>query len=146
MVRRAVGSEFMGNAFVFPGGSVDEGDGSVGAAEAVRWDGDPEELPWRAAALRELYEEAGLALTSPAGLHIASGADDPYRAVVAAGGVFDAGQLHWVSRWITPEVDNYGFARWVKDHEEELRTGLGAGLHFGEWWGQGIQRRYGQGR
>jgi RNA ligase len=47
------------------------------------------------------------------------------------------------SRWITPEDDNYGFARWVKDHEDELRTGLGIGKHFGEWWGAGIQRRYG---
>jgi hypothetical protein len=47
------------------------------------------------------------------------------------------------SGWITPENDNAGFAKWVRDHEEELRTGLGPGLHFGEWWGSGIQRRYG---
>lgn len=47
------------------------------------------------------------------------------------------------SRWITPEADNFGFARWVRDHEEELRVGLGFGTHFGEWWGAGIQRRYG---
>jgi hypothetical protein len=47
------------------------------------------------------------------------------------------------SRWVTPEADNMGWARWVKEHEEELRTGLGIGRHFGEWWGSGIQRRYG---
>lgn len=47
------------------------------------------------------------------------------------------------SRYITPEADNYGFARWVKENEDELRTGLGLGIHFGEWWGSGIQRRYG---
>lgn len=47
------------------------------------------------------------------------------------------------TRWITPEDDNAGFARWVAEHEEELRTGLGVGRHFGEWWGSGIQRRYG---
>ena len=46
------------------------------------------------------------------------------------------------SRWITPEDDNYGFARWVKENEAELRK-LGYGTHFGEWWGAGIQRRYG---
>lgn len=46
------------------------------------------------------------------------------------------------TRWITPEDDNYGFAKWVKEHEEELK-GLGPGRHFGEWWGQGIQRNYG---
>lgn len=47
------------------------------------------------------------------------------------------------NRWITPEDDNYGFARWVKEREEILREGLGFGHHFGEWWGHGIQRRYG---
>jgi hypothetical protein len=47
------------------------------------------------------------------------------------------------NRWITPEDDNYGFARWVKEREDELRKALGPGTHFGEWWGAGIQRRYG---
>lgn len=46
------------------------------------------------------------------------------------------------SRWITPEADNFGFAAWVEDHAEELRS-LGPGYHYGEWWGAGIQRRYG---
>lgn len=46
------------------------------------------------------------------------------------------------TRWITPEDDNYGFAKWVKAHEDELR-GLGPGAHSGEWWGSGIQRVYG---
>jgi hypothetical protein len=50
------------------------------------------------------------------------------------------------TRWITPEDDNFGFARWVAEHAEELREGLGVGRHYGEWWGQGIQRRYGQDR
>lgn len=47
------------------------------------------------------------------------------------------------TRWITPESDNYGFAGWVARHADELREGLGVGQHFGEWWGAGIQRRYG---
>ncbi len=46
------------------------------------------------------------------------------------------------SRWVTPVDDNYGFARWAQDHKEELLK-LGPGRHFGEWWGAGIQRRYG---
>ena len=46
------------------------------------------------------------------------------------------------TRWITPDDDNQGFARWVAEHADELRTGLGIGKHFGEWWGSGIQRRY----
>lgn len=44
-------------------------------------------------------------------------------------------------KWITPENDNYGFARWAYENKEELLK-LGVGSHFGEWWGQGIQRRY----
>lgn len=46
------------------------------------------------------------------------------------------------SRVITPDDDNFGFARWVHDHQSELAM-LGPGHHFGEWWGQGIQRGYG---
>lgn len=46
------------------------------------------------------------------------------------------------TRWITPENDNFGFAAWVEANREELLK-LGPGRHFGEWWGQGIQRRYG---
>jgi len=45
-------------------------------------------------------------------------------------------------RYLTIETDNFGFARWVKDNGEELLK-LGPGRHFGEWWGQGIQRNYG---
>lgn len=46
------------------------------------------------------------------------------------------------TRWITPEDDNFGFARWAHERKDEL-MGLGLGKHFGEWWGAGIQRRYG---
>ena len=45
------------------------------------------------------------------------------------------------TRWITPENDNFGFAKWVADHAEEL-VHLGVGTHRGEWWGNGIQRNY----
>lgn len=46
------------------------------------------------------------------------------------------------NRWITPEDDNFGFARWVADNAVQLAE-LGPGRHFGEWWGKGIQRGYG---
>lgn len=45
------------------------------------------------------------------------------------------------SRWITPDDDNFGFARWVSENRESLLR-LGKGQHFGEWWGYGIQRCY----
>lgn len=46
------------------------------------------------------------------------------------------------TRWLTPENDNYGFCKWVLANWDELAK-LGPGQHFGEWWGQGIQIRYG---
>jgi hypothetical protein len=46
------------------------------------------------------------------------------------------------TRWITPEDDNFGFARWAYGHADELLS-LGPGHHFGEWWGAGVQRGYG---
>ena len=46
------------------------------------------------------------------------------------------------TRWITPGDDNFGFAKWCKENEEELLK-LGPGHHFGEWYGKGIQRGYG---
>ncbi len=46
------------------------------------------------------------------------------------------------TRWITTEDDNFGFAQWVYQNAQDL-TNLGPGRHFGEWWGMGIQRKYG---
>jgi hypothetical protein len=58
---------------------------------------------------------------------------------IGDGGEFLTGSR---TKWITPEDDNYGFARWANSHKAELME-LGPGRHFGEWWGQGIQRKYG---
>jgi hypothetical protein len=63
--------------------------------------------------------------------------------------ITEDGQLYAGSRslWVlTPDgitTDNYGFGRWVLEHKDELIAGLGIGRHYGEWWGQGIQRKYG---
>lgn len=46
------------------------------------------------------------------------------------------------TRFVTPENDNFGFASWVWEHADQL-VKLGEGRHFGEWWGAGIQRKYG---
>lgn len=45
------------------------------------------------------------------------------------------------TRWITPDNDNFGFARWVQANASEL-VKLGPGRHYGEWFGSGIQRGY----
>lgn len=43
-------------------------------------------------------------------------------------------------RLITPDDDNYGFARWVYDNAGVLTDTLGYGYHYGEWFGEGIQK------
>jgi hypothetical protein len=58
---------------------------------------------------------------------------------IADDGTVTAGSRN---RWLTLDKDNYGFCRWVTDNAEQLRE-LGPGYHYGEWWGGGIQRRYG---
>lgn len=47
------------------------------------------------------------------------------------------------SRVITPADDNYGFASWVEKNALGLYHALGEGVHFGEWWGGGVNRGYG---
>lgn len=43
-------------------------------------------------------------------------------------------------RIITPDDDNYGFAKWVYDNAGALLDTLGYGYHYGEWYGEGIQK------
>ena len=47
------------------------------------------------------------------------------------------------SRWLTPEDDNFGFAKKVQESKDELIKSLGQGKHFGEWMGSGVGRNYG---
>lgn len=88
-------------------------------------------------ALVEIADEHGLEnfKVDPSCLQILPGASDGDSALALYAGSR--------SRWITPDNDNYGFARWVLEHVEELKA-LGPGRHYGEWWGAGIQRRYNQ--
>ena len=43
-------------------------------------------------------------------------------------------------RMITPDDDNFGFAKWVYDNAGVLTDTLGYGYHYGEWFGEGIQK------
>ncbi len=63
---------------------------------------------------------------------------------IGENGEFQVGSRN---KWLTDEQgniqsDNAGFAKWAVANREELET-LGVGFHYGEWWGQGIQRGYG---
>jgi 8-oxo-dGTP pyrophosphatase MutT (NUDIX family) len=55
LVRRTTGARFMGGVWVFPGGAVDDTEGTGDAAQRI-------------AAIRELHEEAGIVLDDPAAL------------------------------------------------------------------------------
>ncbi len=80
LVRRTPQAKFMGGVWVFPGGAVDAsdedgpGDRDIAAGEGTPSDaprGDsatPGERALRAAAIRELREEAGIAVEDPAAL------------------------------------------------------------------------------
>lgn len=78
----------------------------------------------------------------------------PEEADVSLGHVTFDGTEYWEvgaqsrNRLIFPgkQTDNYGFAGWVYENAYSLRTVLGEGTHYGEWWGKGIARGYGQER
>src|SRR5690242_15477805 len=66
--------------------------------------------------------------------------EGPDPAIIACVGVGDDDYVVYAQsrkRLITPDADNYGFARWVVDNAQTLALDLGPGLHFGEWWGHG---------
>ncbi len=94
VLERSSGSRFLPGYVVFPGGAVDAGD--EGLAQA--WFGSAAEAA-RAAAVRELAEEAGLALTAT-GLALAD-PGDPMAALAASPPNRD--QLAEVAHWVAPE-------------------------------------------
>ena len=87
MVRRHDNVAFMGGAYVFPGGRVDDQDSNVAESNARPPDGvsrfpdltPDRELVYRAAAARELQEEAGLRV--------------------------DVSDLIPFAHWVTPEIE-----------------------------------------
>lgn len=71
------------------------------------------------------------------GLHITEKIDGTNACVI----IYD-GQVKAQSRKriITPDNDNYGFAKWVYENAGALTDALGYGYHYGEWYGEGIQK------
>ncbi|GMQ85533.1 MAG: hypothetical protein BMS9Abin07_1100 [Acidimicrobiia bacterium] len=100
MVRRSDRASFMGGAWVFPGGAVDDGDAGPDALAAVR-SSDDDLFRWLAAALRELVEETGIWLTVNG---VTVTAKRPYGLEVfgAAPAPFDGDALRYFANWITP--------------------------------------------
>jgi 8-oxo-dGTP pyrophosphatase MutT (NUDIX family) len=94
LVKRHRKSSFMSSAFVFPGGKVDAADGTA-----------------ETAAIRELFEEAGVLLASPPGAaagaaaaraRLLGGEVSFADLCIGCGLTLDSSRLHWWARWITP--------------------------------------------
>jgi len=122
MVRRHEGTAFMAGAFVFPGGSVDATDRALAP-------GDLEDAPFRVAAARELFEEAGvlLARRGDTGAFASLGDDDVKRRLIQYRGQVHDGRepfstvlererlqlaldlLVPFAHWVTPPVDTRRF-------------------------------------
>ena len=123
MVVRHSNMDFASGALVFPGGSVDNTDSSDALRAhlpAVSNEWSNRERAWRVAAVREVYEEAGVLLArSPAG-PISSeqlsslnrrfeksrraGDIDISQVVVEDNLVLACDELHAFAHWITPEI------------------------------------------
>lgn len=131
MVKRNLNSDFVGGAYVFPGGGVDPADGGLEAEGLTRGRSDAEAsvilgietggLAYWVAVLRELFEEAGILLATtrdgvPLELegevaerfvaHRAAVNDRRQRfldIVAREGLTLDVGGLHYFAHWITPE-------------------------------------------
>ncbi len=108
MGQRGAGAAFMPMKFVFPGGAVDPADSTVPlgrplpedtCARLARSSAGPTPQALAAAAIRELWEEAGLLLGAPG-----AWPEPPkgWRGFAATGNLPDAGALSFVFRAITP--------------------------------------------
>jgi 8-oxo-dGTP pyrophosphatase MutT (NUDIX family) len=114
MGQRGTGAAFMPSKFVFPGGAADETDARVPPARPLdaevrgMLEAEPREgaLPRLAdalamAAIRELWEETGLALAHPGGTTPA-GLPEDWRGFFEAGHAPAADRLRLVFRAVTP--------------------------------------------
>ena len=93
---------FFGGLTVFPGGAVDPVDFSALANEVVS--GNHPDQEFRVAALRELAEETGLALSIDGVVSAPDRRGEELLSTLWAEGTrLDASALTLVSRWVTPE-------------------------------------------
>lgn len=99
MGKRSSAAKFMADAWVFPGGRVDDADGAR-AAELITGDNDPAQLPWILAALRETVEEAGIWLTDPPRSEALAGRD-VFEVLHHNREVFQA-EARYFANWVTP--------------------------------------------
>lgn len=117
LMKRSGLSDAFGEAYVFPGGKLDDADCSAAALAALDSDvdtlaralGEPQLDPARAAglhmaALRELFEEAGVLLSHGDARPASNTASDWAAWLQTAAGQLQASAMQPWSRWITPRM------------------------------------------
>jgi 8-oxo-dGTP pyrophosphatase MutT (NUDIX family) len=154
MVKRHHQIEFASGALVFPGGKTHPGDYDPAWSEhAEGWAAfDPEQRALRIAAIREVFEEAGVLLArGPGGAELAGEAcspavraavdmgETPFLDVVAGLGVrLDLNALSVFARWITPTHVSRRFDTWffaAKAPADQLAACDGRETVDAEWIG-----------
>jgi 8-oxo-dGTP pyrophosphatase MutT (NUDIX family) len=138
MVRRNLRSNFVGGAYVFPGGAVDAADGSAEAESLCAGRDDVGSsallglasggLAYWVAAVRETFEEAGILLARHAdGRMVGGGAEDEVARLGRARAALNGGTKRFVE-----------FCR-----TEDFRLDLGGIYYFAHWIApRGTPRRY----
>ena len=111
MGQRGAGAAFMPSKYVFPGGAVDPADDRVALAAlpppetlrrlALQSEGPPPGA-LAAAAIRELWEETGLALAAPAPFAPPPDSGEDWARMAALGLCPDASALRFIFRAVTP--------------------------------------------
>lgn len=107
MVRRSPSARFMGGAWVFPGGAVEERDHDE-AERLLTGDVALELRPWLVAGLRELAEETGVWLTEPPYFGDAD-RTDVYGEAISRGLRLDGSRSAYFANWITPSMSPIRF-------------------------------------
>lgn len=108
MIRRNARRSFVPNAWVFPGGAVDEGDRHFANGDLLN--------TMRIAGARELFEETGVWLGAPL-RDAEAGREALIRGTVGFAELFrespiDLEKLVWTSHWITPVGEPKRFDAW----------------------------------
>lgn len=118
MLRRGSNSPAMPDAYVFPGGTVDNNDKSPQARMRLVGQWRPAEPAFTYAAIRETFEESGLLFcTEPidrdtlraARTKLLAGTRSFSETLIDLGARLDAAAIRYFSRWITPPVVPHRF-------------------------------------
>lgn len=120
MVKRSSKNRFMPNTHVFPGGVVETADNDPKWAQICGWKGDATDLAYRIAAIREVFEEVNVLISSKVTnlpvselrewrLKVQKDASKFYDMCMHFNFKPEPSILGFYSHWITPEHEKYRY-------------------------------------